>query len=526
MDSLFKIFNNRLKKKSQLTMVIIAGFIVLLLVVSTLYITEFVQKERLAVMQLAGEEFQSDVDSISNYISKCVRDVGHNGLELLGKQGGHISIPPIIDFFGKSYWYYDQVNIQPTLEEINQRLKEYIDLNAEGCSDLGDFVERGFLVESGDLSSFVVFDVETVSVNVTYPITIQKGEFVHEFDSFYSVYTIRFRRAYEMATQLLNKHYEDDFDVYSPLALVDQLDFHVTHRPYNETTKIIEFNVTDETRYEYGKHYEFKFVSKLNNTQLPAGFVLPPNSDDIPTLEDLTVVSPDGMAGLDMPAGVFVDLNGDPVGEIVVEQSYPPVVVIPQVVVYNNDGTLIYSDFSFDITNPVYEFSPDGTTFSEPLRLTLYWDDEVTPNQGEVGILADRGNGWEPIDSNPNYVDNSVWTDITGFSEHTPVDCGAQGSKVAKVKAEADAGWFCWVRDDEGEECITFTPTCDQAFPPIHEDDEDVEEGECRFVPRAAHGVSMEGGRSYKLCADIDDCSGSAEFWCGECELECRTNYK
>ncbi|MFH1324388.1 MAG: hypothetical protein ABIH64_04015, partial [Nanoarchaeota archaeon] len=74
MNNAYNIFSRKLKKKSQLTMVIIAGFLILITVVSILYITEYVQKERIASQQFMSEEFKNEISAITNYVDSCIRD--------------------------------------------------------------------------------------------------------------------------------------------------------------------------------------------------------------------------------------------------------------------------------------------------------------------------------------------------------------------------------------------------------------------------------------------------------------------
>jgi len=278
----YNIFNRRLKKKSQLTLFIIAGFLIFITVIAIFYITEYVTREQLAAQQLSAQQFNDDVEAIKNYVQSCVRDTGYDALIMLGNQGGYIDTPELIRHTGTSYWYLDQLNIQPLLEEIRDRYETYVDENVHLCSDFDIFRNQGFEIRAEDVSTEVDFATETVFMNVSYPLTIKKGDFEKEIDYFYKEYNIRFRKMYELASQINYRHFNPRFNVYKPLELVYSLDFDVSNTPY-VGDKLI-YSIVDRTRLESGlNNYTFKFAARFGNSTLPRRSALWDNSASIPS---------------------------------------------------------------------------------------------------------------------------------------------------------------------------------------------------------------------------------------------------
>ncbi|MBU1004572.1 MAG: hypothetical protein KJ561_01980 [Nanoarchaeota archaeon] len=555
MNNAYNIFSRKLKKKSQLTMVIIASFLILITVVSILYITEYVQKERIASQQFMSEEFKNEIDAITNYVDSCIRDTGFRGLDLLGRQGGYIELPFVINYSNNAYWYLDSANIQPTLDEIRERLRDYINQNVPLCSNMDIFVQQGFEITTEDTGSSVDFAAETVFINVTYPITIRKGGSEQEISDFQETYNIRFRRIYELASQIINRHFEPKFDVYHPLELVDLFDFNASYSDYNDTDKTVAFEIADRTRVEYGVNYEFGFISKFDKTSLPSVYGLQENSDRVLSTLDFVVYSPDRLAQLNVKNGTLVSLNGGSVDEIMVEQSYPESVILEDVQLDNLGNTF---DRVIYLTSPVYTFIPSGTRFSQGSILEIYWDDELNPITGP-GILHDDGSGWKAIPAIPLLSKNMVYTRISHFSNYTPVDCDAQNPVLVKAESEDQPGidWMCaipfigpiwnffanlfmvfwldlwrWVFTGGGKElnagliaeqpkeCVSLEPTCEQTIT-INKEEKD---GEGKCMPEGEQIVGS--GQPYFICAKIKRCNALNRWTCKKCKVVCSAEYR
>jgi len=74
---------------------------------------------------------------------------------------------------------------------------------------------------------------------------------------------------------------------------------------------------------------------------------------------------------------------------------------------------------SRDVQSAVYSIGPSGTTFNDPVPLTLYYDpaslNGVDPSA--LVIYTDKGSGWVPLPTTHNAVQSSVTAEITSLSD-------------------------------------------------------------------------------------------------------------
>ena len=94
------------------------------------------QKERLAFEQGA----------IQNFLDSCVEKTGHDGLRLLGIQGGRIKPRDYLQTPKGTVEYLlrQKSNKLPSLDEMKDELSQYIAANANSCfRDFAIFKEQG-----------------------------------------------------------------------------------------------------------------------------------------------------------------------------------------------------------------------------------------------------------------------------------------------------------------------------------------------------------------------------------------------
>ncbi len=446
MNNNYNIFNRRLKRKSQVTLAIIAGIMIVLIIAAIFYIREYVIREKIAGGHLTSEEFEKDTLAIQNYVEDCVRDVGYNGLVLLGKQGGYIDVPNPVRYEDTSILYLDSINIQPSLNQTKKWLMRYVDENVKKCSNFDIFRERGFKIVDGDVESWVDYSDTTVRLDVNYPITMKREGNEKKIDSFVVDYDIRYRRVFELASQIINRVMTSEFRFSKPLELVNKSDFEVDYRAIGSDSLI--FTITDPYAYESGIYYKFDFAAKFGRPYLPRTVYLQGRSSQVGIDLPFIIYSPDRLAQLMLMPGVTVNLDGNDVDEITVDQHYPDKVIRGHVVFHETaSDSFVYDDINYVTTNPVYQFEPTGLKFSDPSRMVIYWNEEENPHGDEnVGIIYDEGEGWRPLQVKANYDESYAYTDIDGFSNYSLVYCADQEEKTKSATAKIDPGSGCWVK--------------------------------------------------------------------------------
>ena len=375
-------------------------------------------------------------EPIGDFIDDCIKRASSEGLSKIGVQAGYIEIPYVKQFEDTAFWYLDQINIQPSLNETLIRLQDYIDDNLGLCID--DFIvfkKEGFKIEYNNPTTKIFFSKKDVIVDVDYKVEIMKEEKYTKYDTFLVNLDVRFRNIYELASQIMNKQLETDFDFYNPLKDVDLSDFDVEYS-YPEEDVII-YTITDKTRYEQWKYYSFKFANRFKKSELPKRVKLHNNSNIVPVSFSYEIYSPDRMSVLSIGESTIMSLKGDAVDKITVSQTYPETVTRTQVPMdVDGEDVVRYDDIDWVMDYPVYNYEPDGMDFNYPQKITIYWDDARNPNEGNMGLLYNDGvNGWSPIRTVVDYEENKIESIMFGFSSITPVDGDNQGTKDVSAKS-------------------------------------------------------------------------------------------
>ena len=121
-------------KRGQVTYFIIAGLIVLLAAI-------LIFSARLSFLKDVYEEqttkllgVPADIKPVEDYIQECLNDVSKTGIDFVLLQGGHYNPNNSIelDLFKVAYWY-DNKDISPSLETVQNEISKFINANLNEC---------------------------------------------------------------------------------------------------------------------------------------------------------------------------------------------------------------------------------------------------------------------------------------------------------------------------------------------------------------------------------------------------------
>ncbi|MBI3035764.1 hypothetical protein HYY71_05575 [Candidatus Woesearchaeota archaeon] len=438
----------KLRNKAQTSFFAIAGIIMLLALLLGFFIYSNIKsKAQEEAKQIFGLSLQAE--EVEKFVNDCIRKASFEGLKKLGDTGGYLDAPKLISFRGTGLWHLEQVNIQPFLNQTQERLMQYINSNVPACLDEGKITELGFNLERGHPITAMEFGASDVTIKVIYPLILSKEKFTKEFSEFFNAFDIRYRAIFEAAAEINEKTFDADFDSNNPLKKLDylkNLDFDVAYR--SPETDMLVFTVTDKKSITAANEfYAFSFAVKLGNSELKKMTDLQNKSSTNPTFMPYTISSVDKNAQLDISEGTTMNLNGQNVGKIIVQQSYPPNVVTKNVPVEKENKEIKRrEDINYVIDNPVYSFEPDGLIFNKLQKLTIYYDDPQGKDAKGVGILKGKNGFWVPIPSEEDKENRKVFAKIIGFTDFTAIFCQSQQLKkaVARNVFEPNAG--CYVQ--------------------------------------------------------------------------------
>ena len=300
-------------------------------------------------------------------------------------------------------------------------------------------------IKKGYPKTFVSINLDDVSIVVKYPIETKKGNMVKKYDEFNVLIKLHYRKIFELASQIINRQLDTDFNFSDPLLNVNKFGFDVNFHPSDNDT--IVYKIKDYSLNADAKDFVFSFASGFRHSNLKRTLELQENSKVVPTVMANIVYSIDRMAQLYVMPGVTMSINGSSADSITVQQFYPDTIIRDNVTISENaDDSVTTGNHTWNLTYPVYEFEPTGMRFNNPQRLVIYWDEARIPHQGEMGIIYDEGDGPRPLPSKANYEKHYVYTDIPGFSRYTAADCGVQTLHPASTTAEIKANTGCWTK--------------------------------------------------------------------------------
>lgn len=224
-------------KKSQITLFIILGLILLLIIGFLFYLTTYVVKKQTGTETTETQKIKTELQPIVNYVTQCLDQTTKEGLVLLGKQGGYLYAslvglqedfetylegyvfinypsadpqqvlygitplrpgfvmngpPPIIYYsdvpnYPWQYFPYTDYptmsvktfggffgeNRLPFIDMIETQLEAYIKNNITDCVDWSIFEEQGYEITEKNLNANLEIAKEDLVVRLVYPLTIK-----------------------------------------------------------------------------------------------------------------------------------------------------------------------------------------------------------------------------------------------------------------------------------------------------------------------------------------------------------------
>ena len=224
-------------KKSQVTMFIILGIVILAVVFAVFYfLGDKITKQ--SETDIIFDE--GSIDPVRNLVKDCVEKEVIKGAELVGKQGGYYD--PVkyytIGEYNLSYDCYfnsngNNVNNLPTLFRISREIEEYLRTD-ESVSAVDECIDdfnsfEGYKFDEGDREINIDISNEVIIVDVDYPIEIKKGNSVLSMEGVKFDVLSGLGTAYYVAVDVINKECNgEEFDLdnyileHNPLAYIER----------------------------------------------------------------------------------------------------------------------------------------------------------------------------------------------------------------------------------------------------------------------------------------------------------------
>lgn len=202
-----------MKKRAQVTLFIILGIVLLVAIVFFIFV-------RTKVITPAIPKII--MPRVEEYVDNCIKEAGQQGLNLVGKQGGDVN-PGLYTWYKRdkvTYLCYTEnytacVNRRPGLKyHVEREISSFVKSQLTSCMNNAPFERQGYAISQGEINVETIIGDYNTRVDVDFPITIQKGDFVFKKDKFSAVFDVPLGELVETASKIVNE------EISNPLGVV------------------------------------------------------------------------------------------------------------------------------------------------------------------------------------------------------------------------------------------------------------------------------------------------------------------
>ena len=236
-----------MQKRGQITVFILIGLVILIAVVTTYFIIG------LGVSAKNPVEFSPE--SLEQYVTSCLTVTAQRGLELLGKQGGHIFLQePFFAPLSTSFLYYKGDNRVPSLAEMENELARYIEGNIASClGGFAPFTDKGWSVLPEEPKVFAAITELDVTFQLQMQITLERNGERVVVDKFFKTEDLRLKKIWTLVNAMVQS--EVDTKGMIDLDIVMET-YPIVFFPYQQ---VLIGRLTD-TSYQFTERGEYVFL--------------------------------------------------------------------------------------------------------------------------------------------------------------------------------------------------------------------------------------------------------------------------
>lgn len=208
------MLNKRWNKSGQATIFIIIAVLVIAFAVLFFALRGGLRK---------GEVLSPELAPVANFVEECLEESARSGVSSIALSGGYYDVPEPKKKFIPSdipyYWYSGKSSI-PSIEVVEIELSKYIDENLLDCT--GDFDKfEDYSIQQGKVSSKSFFLSDKLKIELSYPLSVRKGNFTGQLNNFEKEIDTNFYEAYLLVEDILTEQEKSPNSV--PLGAISSL---------------------------------------------------------------------------------------------------------------------------------------------------------------------------------------------------------------------------------------------------------------------------------------------------------------
>jgi len=241
------------KIKSQVSVFVIIAVVIILGIGIFYFLKSDLNKKRIDPV----------VTPLYNFVDSCIKKTSEDSVYFIGQTGGYFITPNLSTENNIAYYFYNEENLIPTKEKIEEELSNYLDNMLFFCTkNFEDF--RDFNVTQGKIKSKTKIEKDYVLFDVDYPLNIEKNGKTYLFEKFETKVPVRLGVIYDVAKQIMEEQMNDKKGIcvncLSEIAEKNDVFIYMYDYKKNE----ILFVIADEKSKSRGDEFDFYFVNKYN----------------------------------------------------------------------------------------------------------------------------------------------------------------------------------------------------------------------------------------------------------------------
>ncbi|MBN1503039.1 hypothetical protein JW930_05835 [Candidatus Woesearchaeota archaeon] len=198
-----------LKKKGQLSLLIIILIICLLILVSVIFLIAKTKKSEVESSIKDSFKIVPTKESIKAYVEMCLYDTALPAVYYISKRGGYIDLPAesiLTPNINTAYYYYLGADKMPTLESIENEISHYVEQTLFICiNDLRPFKDMSRDINLGEFSVDTTIGKNSVFIKLTYPIELSTDNTKVDVTEYTTTIPLRLGLIYDYAKQVNNE---------------------------------------------------------------------------------------------------------------------------------------------------------------------------------------------------------------------------------------------------------------------------------------------------------------------------------
>lgn len=247
-------------KRSQITIFITVGILILLFGVVYFYNLDDITKQEIKDEKLFGQQHQSN--PVKSYVESCLNLIAKESVFLTGLQGGFYDTPKHslnLGLYDIPY-YFNGTLLMPAKKTIENEILKYFNYKLPYCiNNFKAFREQGYDINADLSNSSLIIANSNVKINVHYPITFYRDGTYFQLNEFSNDIAIKLGIIYNLSAEIVNNLAKN-----GNICLSCLLDYGIKNNlsieVYEISNSTFVFYLKDNQSIENGEPFTFRFA--------------------------------------------------------------------------------------------------------------------------------------------------------------------------------------------------------------------------------------------------------------------------